>query len=64
MKVGDLVTRHPDVSHDYKGKKHPSWTAGVVTKVEACGTHVKIHWADKGAFWCPVNRVEVINESG
>jgi hypothetical protein len=63
MKVGDLVVRHPEVSHDYEGKKHVSWGHGIVIKMEACGEHAKICWSDKGAFWCPANRVEVVNAS-
>ena len=63
MKVGDLVTRHPEVSHDYTGKRHPSWACGIVIKMEACGTHAKVCWSDKEAFWCPTNRVELVSES-
>ena len=62
MKVGDLVTRHPETSHDYEGNPHPIWAGGIVIIVDACGTHVKVHWGDYGAFWCPVNRVELVSE--
>ncbi len=59
MKVGDLVTRYPDS----KGSRYPAWPGGIVTVTEANGTHVKVYWPEHGALWCPVNRVEVINES-
>ena len=59
MKVGDLVTRHPD----YKGSRYPAWPNGIVTVMEACGTHVKVYWPVHGALWCPVNRVEVTSEN-
>ena len=63
MKVGDLVTRHPEVSHDYEGNRHPAWPAGIVTVIEASGDHVKVYWPEHGTLWCPVNRVEVTSEN-
>ena len=59
MKVGDLVTRLPDS----KGSGYPAWPGGIVTVVEASGTHIKVYWPEHGALWCPVNRIEVVSES-
>jgi hypothetical protein len=59
MKVGDLVTRHPD----YEPSAYPPWPGGIVTVTEAAGTHVKVYWPVHGELWCPINRVEVNSES-
>ena len=60
MKVGDLVTRHPD----NKGSRYPAWSGGIVTVTSpANDTHVKVYWPEHGALWCPVNLVEVISEN-
>ena len=64
MKVGDLVTKHPDLSScgaQVVGVDHR--LAGIIIEVEACDTHIKVYWGDYGSFWCPVDRVELISES-
>ena len=64
MKVGDLVQRIDDGHYwrrDNEGKLFPNIAVGFI--VEHDYEKIRVYWGDHGMHWCPVDRVELVNES-